>query len=209
MISLHAWLAFVGASLLIGLIPGPGVISIVGYAINSGRNTALAAVAGMVVGNTIAMSLSLIGVGTVLAASPMAFNIIKWTGALYLIGLGLFTLWRSRDLPQADESTQVISPRTAFLNNILVGTFHPKTIVFFVAFVPQFMSVDGNYWIQSSLLLITFVVTVACSDAAYGLLASRTAHLLGSNRGVFWSRIAGGLFMVIAGVLSAGSELKG
>jgi len=92
MISLHAWLAFVGASLLIGLIPGPGVISIVGYAINSGRTTALAAVAGMVVGNTIAMSLSLIGVGTVLAASPIAFGIIKWLGALYLIGVGLFTI---------------------------------------------------------------------------------------------------------------------
>jgi len=209
MISLHAWLAFVGASLLIGLIPGPGVISIVGYAINSGRNTALAAVAGMVVGNTIAMSLSLIGVGTVLAASPVAFNIIKWTGALYLVGLGLFTLWRSREAQQIDESTQVITPNAAFLNNIVVGTFHPKTIVFFVAFVPQFMSADGNYWIQSAVLLVTFVVTVACSDAAYGLLASRAANVLGSQRGVFWSRIAGGLFMIAAGVLSAGSKLQG
>ncbi|HEX2585451.1 MAG TPA: LysE family translocator [Steroidobacteraceae bacterium] len=209
MISLHAWLAFVGASLLIGLIPGPGVISIVGYAINSGRNTALAAVAGMVVGNTIAMSLSLIGVGTVLAASPIAFNVIKWTGAIYLIGLGIVTVWRSREVVHTDQSNQVISPKAAFLNNILVGTFHPKTIVFFVAFVPQFMSTDGNYWIQSALLLVTFIATVACSDAAYGLLASRAAHLLGSKSGVFWSRIAGGLFMIAAGVLSAGSKLQG
>jgi threonine/homoserine/homoserine lactone efflux protein len=209
MINVHTWLAFIGASLLIGLIPGPGVVSIVGYAINSGRSTALAAVAGMVVGNTVAMSLSLVGVGTILAASPLAFDVIKWTGALYLIGLGIFTLWRSTRTAEANQSTQVITPKAAFLNNILVGTFHPKTIVFFVAFVPQFMNAEGNYWIQSSELLMTFVVTVACSDATYALLASRAANGLGSQRGVFWSRIAGGLFMIAAGVLSAGSKLQG
>jgi len=108
-----------------------------------------------------------------------------------------------------DQSIKVIAPGAAFLNNIVVGTFHPKTIVFFVAFVPQFMRADGNYWTQSGLLLITFVATVACSDASYALLASRTAHLFGSNRSLLWSRIGGGLFMICAGMLSAGSELKG
>ncbi|MES1195986.1 MAG: LysE family translocator [Steroidobacter sp.] len=207
MINLNLWIAFVGASLIIGLVPGPGVISIVGYAINSGRPTALAAVAGMVVGNTIAMSLSLIGVGTLLAASPTIFSTIKWVGAMYLICLGAFTIWHSREFIQMEGGQQIISPKIAFLNNILVGTFHPKTIVFFVAFVPQFMDVARNYWTQSVLLLITFVVTVACSDTSYALLASRASHMLRSKSGVFYTRVAGGLCMITAGVLAAGSKI--
>jgi threonine/homoserine/homoserine lactone efflux protein len=206
MINLNLWLAFIGASLVIGLIPGPGVMSIVGYAINSGRNTALAAVAGMVVGNTIAMSLSIVGVGTLLAASPTAFSVIKWVGALYLIYLGGLTLWRSKQAIKPENARQSISPKTAFLNNILVGTFHPKTIVFFVAFVPQFMDATRNYWTQSVVLLITFVMTVAITDTIYGLLASRAAHLLRSANGAIWSRIAGGTVMIAAGILAACSR---
>jgi threonine/homoserine/homoserine lactone efflux protein len=207
MINLNLWFTFVGASVVIGLIPGPGVMSIVGYAINSGRNTALAAIAGMAVGNTIAMSLSIIGVGTLLAASTTAFLIIKWAGALYLIGLGLLTILRSKAAFQSEVDKQIISAKTAFLNNIVVGTFHPKTIVFFVAFVPQFTDDTRNYWTQSIVLLITFVSTVAITDAGYGLLASRAAHLLRSRSGIFWSRVAGGTFMIAAGILAACSRV--
>ena len=207
MINLNLWLAFIGASLVIGLIPGPGVISIIGYAINSGRNTALAAVAGMVVGNTIAMLLSLIGVGTLLATSPKVFFVIKWVGALYLIYLGGLTIWRSREKVSAQDTRKITPPKAAFLNNILVGTFHPKTIVFFVAFVPQFIDATRNYWTQSGLLLITFVVTVACSDAGYALLASHASNLLRSKNGVLYTRIAGGFCMIAAGALAAGSKM--
>jgi threonine/homoserine/homoserine lactone efflux protein len=206
MINLNLWLAFIGASLVIGLIPGPGVISIVGYAINSGRPTALAAVAGMVVGNTIAMSLSLAGVGTLLAASTVAFSTIKWVGALYLIGLGLVTIIKSRAAVQTESAQTIITPKAAFLNNILVGTFHPKTIVFFIAFVPQFMDATKSCWTQSLILLLTFVVTVGITDSCYGLLASRAAQLLRSKNGTFWSRVAGGAFMIAAGILAAFSH---
>jgi len=121
--------------------------------------------------------------------------------------VGLLTLWRSRDTVAANSSTQVITPKAAFLNNVLVGTFHPKTIVFFVAFVPQFMDATHNYWTQSGLLLITFVITVACSDASYALLASRASDMLRSKNGVFYSRIAGGICMIAAGLLAAASKL--
>lgn len=207
MINLNLWFAFVGASLIIGLAPGPGVISIVGYAINSGRRTAMAAVAGMVVGNTIAMSLSLAGVGTLLAASTMAFSIIKWVGALYLIGLGLITIIKSRAAVQNETAQTIITPKAAFLNNILVGTFHPKTIVFFIAFVPQFMDATKSYWIQSGILLATFVITVGITDACYGLLAARASHMLRRPSGVYWTRVTGGAVMVAAGLLAARSKV--
>src|ERR1700723_811353 len=95
------WLGFVAAAALIGVTPGPAVTSIVGYALSSGRRTALASVAGMAMGSVIAMSLSLAGVGAVLRASSLAFMILKWTGAAYLIGLGVFTLATARGKPAA------------------------------------------------------------------------------------------------------------
>src|SRR5258708_28755700 len=92
---LSTWLAFALASAAMGLIPGPGVTSIVGYALSGGRRTALASVAGMAVGNALCMTISLAGAGALLAASAWAFTVLKWAGALYLIGLGLVTIARS------------------------------------------------------------------------------------------------------------------
>jgi threonine/homoserine/homoserine lactone efflux protein len=124
--TLHVWLAFVVAAALLGLFPGPGVTSIVGHAVSSGRKTALAAVAGLALGNGLAMSLSLAGVGTLLAASAAAFTAIKWIGALYLIGLGLLTLWKSRGRMAADAARPApVSPRAAFMGNVAIATFHP------------------------------------------------------------------------------------
>ncbi|HLY80069.1 MAG TPA: LysE family transporter, partial [Caulobacteraceae bacterium] len=99
---LNLWLGFVAAAFFIGVIPGPAVTSIVGYALGSGRRTALASVAGMAVGSIIAMSLSLAGVGAILRASSTAFMILKWAGAAYLVGLGLLTLIQTRGKPPAD-----------------------------------------------------------------------------------------------------------
>src|ERR1700756_3426886 len=90
------WLGVVAAAALIGVTPGPAVTSIVGYALSSGRRTALASVAGMALGNVVAMSVSLAGAGAVLAASAVAFTALKWAGALYLIGLGVLAIARSR-----------------------------------------------------------------------------------------------------------------
>lgn len=200
------WLTFAAASLLMGLIPGPGVLSIVGYAIHSGRRTALASVAGMAVGNMAAMSLSLAGVGALLAASATAFVILKWLGAVYLIGLGVLTIVRSGAPVAAAATLAAISARRAFAGNILVGTFHPKTIVFFVAFVPQFISPAGHYFAQASLLVATFTLVVACSDSAYALLAVRASNLLRTPGYSVWSRRAGGGVMIAAGAATAAAK---
>lgn len=89
---LSVWLTFAAASLAMARIPGPGVASIIGFAMRSGRSTALASVGGKAIGNLLAMALSLGGVGAVLAASALAFAMLKWAGALYLIGLGLLAI---------------------------------------------------------------------------------------------------------------------
>jgi threonine/homoserine/homoserine lactone efflux protein len=204
---LSTWLAFAFASAAMGLIPGPGVTSIVGYALSSGRRTALASVAGMALGNVLAMSVSLAGAGALLAASALAFSVLKWAGALYLIGLGAATIVRSRrGLGAAAPPLAPISPRTAFLANVAVGTFHPKTIVFFVAFAPQFIRPDVNYALQAAILIATFGVVVGATDTLYALAAARASHLLKSPRATLWSRRAGGGVLIAAGVATAAAS---
>ncbi len=199
----HHWLAFAAASAVMGVAPGPGVTSIVGYALSSGRRTALASVAGMATGNLLAMSLSLAGVGALLSASALAFGILKWAGAAYLVGLGVLTLLRSggRELPGAARAP--IAPRAAFLSNVLVGTFHPKTIVFFVAFAPQFIDPQRGYPAQALILTATFALVVGATDTAYALAASGASRLLRSPRASTWMRRAGGGALIAAGTATA------
>lgn len=200
------WLGFAVASFAMGMIPGPGVTSIVGYALSSGRQTALASVAGMAVGNALAMTLSLAGAGAILAASATAFSILKWLGTVYLIGLGLFAIWRSRSLAADTAGSAPISPRVAFLSNVAVGTFHPKTIVFFVAFAPQFIRTTSPYWPQAAILIVTFVGIVAATDVTYALIASRMTRLLERPRAKIWFKRAGGGALIAAGVATAAAR---
>jgi threonine/homoserine/homoserine lactone efflux protein len=201
------WLAFALAAAVMGLIPGPGVSSIVGYVLSSGRRTALASVAGMALGNLVAMTVSLAGAGALLAASALAFTVLKWAGALYLIGLGVLAIARSRaGVGAAAPPVAPISARTAFLSNVAVGTFHPKTIVFFVAFAPQLIRPDVNYALQAVILIATFTVVVGATDTAYALVAARTSPLLRSPRATLWSRRAGGGVLIAAGVATAAAS---
>jgi threonine/homoserine/homoserine lactone efflux protein len=201
------WLAFALACAAMGLIPGPGVTSIVGYALSSGRRTALASVAGMAIGNVVAMTVSLAGAGALLAASALAFSVLKWAGALYLIGLGVLAVARSRQGLDAESApAPPISPRAAFLSNVAVGTFHPKTIVFFVAFAPQFIRPDVNYALQATILIATFAAVVGTTDTLYALAAARASHLLRSRKATLWSRRAGGGVLIAAGVATTAAS---
>ncbi len=202
----HLWIGFASASLLMGLVPGPGVMSIVGYAIGSGRGTALASVAGMAVGNVVAMSLSLAGVGALLVASALAFTILKWFGALYLIGLGAVAIARSGRRSHDAPSRQATSPRAAFVGNVAVGVFHPKTIVFFVAFAPQFISPHGDYVLQAAMLVLTFGVIVGCTDTVYALGAARASHLAKSRSTERWARRVSGGILIAAGLATGARQ---
>ena len=196
----HLWTAFLLASLVIGLIPGPAVMNIVGIALRSGRSAALAAVAGQVAGNIMATILSLAGVGALLATSALAFSLLKWAGASYLVVLGVVTLAGSRTPPDRVAAGVRHSPRAAFAGSAAVGFFHPKTIVFFVAFVPQFISADGSYFLQASILVATFAAATGCTDTIYALVASRASHLLRRPRTERWARRASGGVLIAAGV---------
>lgn len=199
----HLWLAFAAASLVLAVIPGPGVASIVGFAFSSGRRTALAAVAGMALGNATAISVSLAGAGAILSSSAIAFTILKWAGAIYLIVIGLVAIYRSGDGTDAEPPRRAIGARAAFMTTVAVGTVHPKTILFFVAFAAQFIRADEAYLPQAAILVVTFTAIAAVTDTLYALTASGASRLIRSPRAKMWSRRAGGGAVATAGIAMA------
>ena len=205
MLQLDNWLAFTAASALIAILPGPGVANIVGYAVNSGRRTAFAAIAGAVAGNLLAVTVSLAGAGALLGASPRAYRALELAGAAYLIVLGLIAVLRvpSSAVVANGVVGAAISPHAAFAGSIAVSALNPKSIIFFVAFVPQFISSDGSYPLQASVFLLTFASIVATSDTLYALAALRVAGLLSSPSTATWVRRAGGVVLVGTGFLAA------
>ncbi|MET4898177.1 LysE family transporter [Sphingomonadaceae bacterium jetA1] len=197
------WIAFVLATLVIGLVPGPGVAAILGYAIGSGRRTAFASVAGLMLGNSLAAIASLAGVGALLATSALLFGLLKWAGAAYLVTIGAIGLWRARDARAMAIRPRMIAPRAAFLGNLGVGTFHPKTILFLAAFAPQFLDPARPYHMQVLVLVPSFVLTLAITDSAYAWAASRAGGMVRSARAQAWTHRAGGCALIFAGLATA------
>lgn len=201
------WAGFVAASLMMGLLPGPGVTSIVGYALSDGLRTALAAVLGATFGNAIAMTLSLVGIGVLIEQSPAAFTTLKWAGAVYLIALGTYGIARAqRSSLAVGEDRAAIGAATAFWGTFGVTSINPKTIIFFVAFTPQFMSTQAPYWFQAALLLATFAAVVTLTDGLYALASSWIAGFLKGADVRLWSQRAGGGVLIAAGLLAAMSS---
>ena len=198
------WAGFVVASLIVGLLPGPGVTSIVGYAQTAGLRTAIGSVFGATAGNAVAMALSLAGVGVLIEQYPAAFAILKWVGAAYLVGIGLYGIVTASK-GDAGESREVqsIKAGTAFWGTFAITAINPKTIIFFVAFTPQFMSPNLDYWTQAAVLFATFIAVVTLSDAFYAFAASWVAGFLRGPKVHAWSKRIGGAVLMAAGVATA------
>ncbi len=200
--SLDLWLAFVAAACLLLVVPGPTVALVLGYALGEGRRAALFIVAGVALGDLTAMTLSLLGVGALLAASATLFTILKWVGAAYLIFLGI-RLWRAPAGDGAAAATTTRSGRRMFAHAYVVTALNPKSIAFFVAFVPQFMRPDLPYWPQAALLIATFVTLAAINALGYALLASRARHIIRRPAVQRWVNRSGGTVLIGAGVVTA------
>ena len=144
-----------------------------------------------------------------LAASALAFAVLKWAGALYLIGLGIVAIARSgRGLADGAAPTRPVAPRTAFLGNFALGVFHPKTIVFFAAFAPQFIRADASYLVQAAILVATYTAVVGATDTGYALAASSAGRVLKSRQATLWSRRAGGGVLIAAGLATAAASRR-
>ena len=198
---LELWLAYAATSAVVLAIPGPTILLVLSYSISHGRSAALPLVAGVALGDSVAITLSLIGLGTLLAASAFWFTIIKWLGGLYLIYLGI-QLLRGAGNPPPAQTGRVgqVSPRKLFANAFIVTALNPKSIVFFIALLPQFISHAHPVAPQLWILGTTFVTLAVIGATGYALFASSIRRLLSTPRAQQVYSYAGGGLLGGAGV---------
>lgn len=198
---LTLWAAFAVAYGLMAVTPGPVTLLVMSYALSQGRRSAWAVVAGTTLGDATCMLAAMLGLGALLAASATAFAVLKVAGALYLVFLGI-RLWRA---PVAAEGTAPPSAGIGrmFVHAWLTTVLNPKTVLFFMVFLPQFVDAHARFAPQVAIFAITIVAVGGIVDGGYSLAAGwlrRFARRPRAQRAV--NRAAGGL-LVGEGVLAA------
>jgi threonine/homoserine/homoserine lactone efflux protein len=206
--SIEHWLAFVAASAVLLAIPGPTVLLIISYALGHGRKAASATVAGVALGDFTAMTASMLGLGALLAASATLFTVLKWIGAAYLVYLGI-RLWRAPVGSGEVSDAEVVGnaahrPLRIFLHTYIVTALNPKSIIFFVAFLPQFLDMTRPITQQMVIFESTFLVLATMNAAAYGLMATMARKTIRKPRVQRVVNRVGGSLMIGAGLLAVG-----
>ena len=199
------WLAFVAASAVLLVIPGPTVLLVVSYAMGQGWRTAVPISAGVALGDFTAMTLSMLGVGALLATSAALFTALKWIGASYLIWLGI-KLWRFAGEMNTAPRTETVSPARMLGHAWLVTALNPKSITFFVAFLPQFLNPASDFITQMTVMETTFLALAFANAMTYAFVASRVRGF--SRRPKVMSAInrTGGALLIGAGLAAAASH---
>jgi len=205
--SFELWLAFAAASAVLLAIPGPTILLVISYALGHGKKAARATVAGVALGDFTAMTASMLGLGVLLATSATLFTVLKWIGAAYLIYLGI-KLWRapvsSGDASPDTENLPKERPLRIFLHTYVVTALNPKSIIFFVAFLPQFMNPAQPLLPQMVIFETTFLVLATLNAAFYALLASMARKSIRKPSVQRAVNRVGGSLMIGAGALAAG-----
>ncbi len=200
---LDLWLTFCAATMALLLIPGPTVLLVLSYALSKGRSVAVASAAGVALGDFVAMTASLAGLGALVLASAALFTILKWIGAIYLVWLGIRLLRSAPSAGLAVSGPRDITGRSIFWHAAAVTALNPKSIAFFIAFVPQFVTLDAPLLPQFTILVGTFVTLAALNALAYALLADRLRAVIRRPRVITWITRAGGAALVAMGLLTA------
>ena len=201
---LEMYIAFVVAAMVILVIPGPTIILVISQAVAHGRRSVVPLAGGVVCGDFTAMTLSLCGLGAILAASAAVFNLLKWLGAIYLVYLGI-RLWRT-DPGQASMMKPVRneSARSLFRSAYIVTALNPKGIAFFVAFMPQFINSKAPALAQFMVLGATFLLLAVINAALYAIFAGHLRDTLRQSRVHKWFNRCGGGALIGAGIITAG-----
>jgi threonine/homoserine/homoserine lactone efflux protein len=205
MIPSHTSLAvFVSAALALLLIPGPAIFYIVGRAMGQGRAAGLVSALGIAVGTLIHVAAAVVGLSALLMSSALAFNVVKYVGAAYLIFLGLQKLL-SKDSFAPSGQAERTPLRRIFAQGIVVNILNPKTALFFFAFLPQFVDASrGKVAGQIFFLGMLFAVMGALTDSLWGLFAGTLARwLCGNSRWTQAPRYVSGGMLISLGLATA------
>ena len=201
--SATSYALFCLASVALAVVPGPAVTYIVMHSIDKGRRAGLASAAGVASGGLVHVAAATVGLSALIASSATAFTVVKLVGAVYLIVVGL------RRIAGRDDSEQVQAlpaPMSRiYRQGVIVNVFNPKTALFFLAFLPQFVDRGASVPPQVALLGLTFAAIAFASDCSYALLADLLAgRMRRSGRGARARRfLSGGIFVALGATAAA------
>jgi threonine/homoserine/homoserine lactone efflux protein len=202
--------AFLLASLVLAATPGPGVLYIVTRTLAQGRRAGLASVLGVALGNLGNAIGASVGLAALFAVSSLAFTVVKFAGAAYLVWLGIKALRAVPTAAEAQAATSCPQPGHILRDGFLVALLNPKTALFFAAFLPQFMVPGASPLLQSVGFGVAFVLIAACTDTAWVLAAGVAAPALAGLRGgAALGRWATAAVFIGLGVLTAASGSRG
>jgi len=193
----HALGLFALAALALLLVPGPSVLYIVAQSAEHGRRAGLASVAGVHAGTLVHTAAAAAGLSALVMSSAVAFGVVKYVGAAYLVFLGFRRLLA--DEPAVPEQTPAAPLRRLFVQGAVVNVLNPKTALFFLAFLPQFVDTSRAVWPQVVAFGATFVVLGFASDGLYALLAGSVAGRLRARRRTL-RLTSGGVFVGLGAV---------
>jgi threonine/homoserine/homoserine lactone efflux protein len=196
--SLNVYLAFVAACIALALLPGPVVTLLIANGLRHGTRAALINILGVQTGMIITLSILAIGLTSLMATMGYWFDWVRFAGAAYLVWLGV-KLIRSPAQGLSDDAPPPPPRGGFFLQGFLIAMSNPKLLLFFGAFIPQFMDMNKDHLSQVALLGITFMVIAGLTDAAYALLAGRARSFFSKRRTRLMSRVSGG-FMIGGGL---------
>ena len=191
----ESWAAFTAASAVLLIIPGPTVLLVVSYALGQGWRTVLPMTVGVALGDFTAMTLSMLGLGALLATSATLFTILKWVGGAYLVYLGI-RLWRAGGTLDAAPRTDVVSAAKMLGHAWLVTALNPKSITFFVAFLPAFLDPQADFLTQMLVFETTFLLLAFANAFGYALVAARARGFVANPRAIgVVNKVGGGLLI--------------
>jgi len=191
----ESWAAFTAASAVLLIIPGPTVLLVVSYALGQGWRTVLPMTVGVALGDFTAMTLSMLGLGALLATSATLFTVLKWVGAAYLVYLGI-RLWRAGGTLDAAPRTDAVSAAKMLGHAWLVTALNPKSITFFVAFLPAFLDPQADFLTQMVVFETTFLVLAFANAFGYALVAARARGFVANPRAIgIVNKVGGGLLI--------------
>jgi homoserine/homoserine lactone efflux protein len=198
--SLHTYFAFLVSSVILLVIPGPSVMTVISYALSYGRRANVPLVAAVIFGHSTALAMSLLGLGALLAASVFWFTIVKVIGALYIFYLGIGVLRSGIESAEVVQPTKGGSRWRLFAGTYFVTSFNPNSILFFVAFLPQFVNPNEHVGLQLWLLAVSFVALGAINATMYSVFAASVGKTLISPLSRRYLHFTEGSLMSIAGL---------
>jgi threonine/homoserine/homoserine lactone efflux protein len=193
--SLHLYLAFVAACIALALLPGPIVTLVVANGLRHGTRAALINIAGAQAGLAITIGIVAVGLTTLMATMGYWFDWVRFLGAAYLVWLGIKLVRAPAPAAIAADAPPPPPRGGFFLQGLLVLLSNPKVLVFFGAFIPQFIDMQHAQLPQVVLLGATFMVVAGLTDGMYALLAGRARALMSARRTQLMSRISGSLMI--------------